>query len=167
MTYRFLADGNIAIHDDRWFVPPWGVNGGHPGARAKKLLERADGSTTVVGNKIEDGEVKEGDLLHFITWGGGGWGDPLERDPELVSLEIRQGLVTPGGARDYGVVADEDGVSDAGETEALRADMIASRGELPLFDYGPSIETLRETCVHETGLPAPQQPQWGPKKAAA
>ncbi|MEO0417691.1 MAG: hydantoinase B/oxoprolinase family protein [Pseudomonadota bacterium] len=167
MTYRFLADGNIAIHDDRWFVPPWGVNGGHPGARAKKLLERADGSTTVVGNKIEDVEVKEGDLLHFITWGGGGWGDPLERDPELVSLEIRQGLVTPGGARDYGVVADEDGVIDAGETEALRADMKASRGELPLFDYGPSIETLRETCVHETGLPAPKQPQWGPKKAAA
>ncbi|MEL6708244.1 MAG: hydantoinase B/oxoprolinase family protein [Pseudomonadota bacterium] len=167
MTYRFLADGNIAIHDDRWFVPPWGVNGGHPGARAKKLLERADGSTTVVGNKIEDVEVKEGDLLHFITWGGGGWGDPLERDPELVSLEIRQGLVTTGGARDYGVVADEDGVIDAGETEALRADMKASRGELPLFDYGPSIETLRETCVHETGLPAPKQPQWGPKKAAA
>ncbi|MEL7318300.1 MAG: hydantoinase B/oxoprolinase family protein [Pseudomonadota bacterium] len=167
MTYRFLADGNIAIHDDRWFVPPWGVNGGHPGARAKKLLERADGSTTVVGNKIEDVEVKEGDLLHFITWGGGGWGDPLERDPDLVSLEIRQGLVTTGGARDYGVVADEDGVIDAGETAALRAEMKASRGELPLFDYGPSIETLRETCVHETGLPAPKQPQWGPKKAVA
>ncbi|MEM7701125.1 MAG: hydantoinase B/oxoprolinase family protein [Pseudomonadota bacterium] len=166
MTYRFLADGNIAIHDDRWFVPPWGVNGGHPGARAKKLLER-DGETIVVGNKIEDVEVKAGDLLHFITWGGGGWGDPLERDPELVGLEIRQGLVTPSGARDYGVVTDEDGVVDAGETEALRAEMKTSRGELELFDYGPSIETLRETCVHETGLPAPKQPQWGPKKAAA
>ncbi len=58
MTYRFLADGNIAIHDDRWFVPPWGVNGGLPGARAKKLLERGDGSTTVVGNKIEDVAVQ-------------------------------------------------------------------------------------------------------------
>ena len=167
MTYRFLADGKIAIHDDRWFVPPWGVNGGHPGARAKKLLERADGSTTVVGNKVEDVEIKEGDLLHFITWGGGGWGDPLDRDPELVGLEIRQGLVTPGGARDYGVVADEDGVIDTNETEALRAEMKASRGELPLFDYGPPIETLRETCMHETGLPAPKQPQWGPKSAAA
>ncbi|MEM9085925.1 MAG: hydantoinase B/oxoprolinase family protein [Pseudomonadota bacterium] len=166
MTYRFLADGKIAIHDDRWFVPPWGVNGGHPGARAKKLLER-NGETTVVGNKVEDVEVKEGDLLHFITWGGGGWGDPLERDPQAVSLEIRQGLVSPAGARDYGVVADEDGAVDEAETTALRAQMRETRGELPLFDYGPSIETLRETCPYETGLPAPKAPQWAQKKAAA
>jgi len=166
MTYRFLADGNIAIHDDRWFVPPWGVNGGHPGARAKKLLER-NGETMVVGNKIEDVEVKAGDLLHFITWGGGGWGDPLERDPELVGLEIRQGLVTADGARNYGVIADGDGVIDAAGTEALRSEMKASRGELELFDYGPSIETLRANCEEETGLPAPKQPQWAQKKAAA
>ncbi len=167
MTYRFLADGKIAIHDDRWFVPPWGVNGGHPGARAKKLLERADGTTTVVGNKVEDVEVSEGDLLHFITWGGGGWGDPLARDPEAVGLEIRQGLVTPEGARDYGVVADEDGVIDAAATESLRAEMTASRGELSLFDYGPGIDALRASCEEETGLPAPKAPQWTPKKAAA
>ncbi|MDY7097260.1 MAG: hydantoinase B/oxoprolinase family protein [Pseudomonadota bacterium] len=167
MTYRFLADGNIAIHDDRWFVPPWGVNGGHPGARAKKLLESEDGTITVVGNKIEDVEVKAGDLLHFITWGGGGWGDPLERDPETVGLEIRQGLVTPQGARDYGVVADENGVIDTGATEALRGEIRGQRGDLSLFDYGPSIETLRENCTQETGLPAPKAPQWNQKQAAA
>lgn len=160
MTYRFLADGEIAIHDDRWFVPPWGVNGGHPGARATKLLERADGTREVVGNKIEDVSVKEGDLLHFITWGGGGWGDPLERDPELVGLEIRQGLVTAEGARDYGVVADAEGTVDAAATEELRNTMKASRGELSLFDYGPSLDDLREACVKETGLAAPRQPQW-------
>ncbi len=160
MTYRFLADGEIAIHDDRWFVPPWGVNGGHPGARATKLLERADGTREVVGNKIEDVSVKEGDLLHFITWGGGGWGDPLERDPELVGLEIRQGLVTAEGARDYGVVADADGAVDAAATEELRNTMKASRGELSLFDYGPSLDDLREACVKETGLAAPRQPEW-------
>ncbi len=160
MTYRFLADGAIAIHDDRWFVPPWGVNGGHPGMRAKKVLERADGRTEIVGNKIEDVEVKAGDLLHFITWGGGGWGDPLERDPETVGLEIRQGLVTPEGAKAYGVVADEDGVIDTDATDALRAEIKADRGELPLFDYGPGIEALREACEEETGLPAPIQPEW-------
>ncbi len=164
MTYRFLADGEIAIHDDRWFVPPWGVNGGHPGARATKLLERADGTREVVGNKVEDVSVKQGDLLHFITWGGGGWGDPLERDPELVGLEIRQGLVTAEGARDYGVVVDADGVADAAGTEALRTEMRASRGDLPLFDYGPNLDDLRASCETQTGLPAPKQPQW---KAAA
>ncbi|WP_128892349.1 hydantoinase B/oxoprolinase family protein [Erythrobacter sp. HKB08] len=160
MTYRFLADGQVAIHDDRWFVPPWGVNGGHPGARAKKVLERADGTTEIVGNKIEDVPVREGDLLHFITWGGGGWGDPLERDPELVGLEIRQGLVTPDGAKAYGVVADKDGKIDTSATDALRAQMKADRGELPLFDYGPGIEALRANCEAETGLPAPIQPEW-------
>ena len=160
MTYRFLADGEIAIHDDRWFVPPWGVNGGLPGARARKVLERADGTTEVVGNKVEDVSVKAGDLLHFITWGGGGWGDALERDPELVGLEIRQGLVTADGARAYGVVANENGAVDADATAKLRDEMKADRGELELFNYGPGIEALRTNCQEETGLPAPQQPQW-------
>ncbi len=160
MTYRFLADGNIAIHDDRWFVPPWGVNGGHPGMRARKVLERADGTSEIVGNKIEDVPVREGDLLHFITWGGGGWGDPLERDPELVGLEIRQGLVTPEGAKAYGVIADENGTVDDQQTAALRNEMKSTRGELPLFDYGPSIDVLRSNCEAETGLPAPVQPVW-------
>ncbi|MBM0171427.1 hydantoinase B/oxoprolinase family protein, partial [Altererythrobacter sp. C41] len=104
MSYRFLEPGAIAIHDDRWFVPPWGVNGGAPGARARKILEKPDGTTRIVGNKVEDLAVEANDVLHFITWGGGGWGDPLERDPELVAKEIVQGLLTPEGARAYGVV---------------------------------------------------------------
>ncbi|WP_417612231.1 hydantoinase B/oxoprolinase family protein [Parasphingorhabdus sp.] len=163
MTYRFLADGAIAVHDDRWFVPPWGVNGGRPGARARKILERVDGSTEIVGNKIEDLPVKAGEQLHFITWGGGGWGDPLERDSELVALEIRQGLVSIEGAREYGVIINEDITVDQEGTDKLRAELKASRGELPLFDCGPSIETLRENCEAETGLPAPIQPEWSEK----
>lgn len=167
MTYRFLEPGVIAIHDDRWFVPPWGVNGGKPGARARKILEKPDGTQTIVGNKVEDVAIEAGDVLHFITWGGGGWGDPLERDPELVGKEIRQGLVTPTGAKAYGVVADADGVVDAAATEALRAEMRSGRGELPLFDYGPGIETLRANCEAETGLPAPIQPRWANYAIAA
>ncbi|WP_321325449.1 hydantoinase B/oxoprolinase family protein [uncultured Parasphingorhabdus sp.] len=160
MTYRFLADGQIAIHDDRWFVPPWGVNGGLPGKRAKKMLERADGTTEILGNKVEEIEVTNGDQLHFVTWGGGGWGDPLKREPALVALEIEQGLVTAAGARDYGVVIAGDGSVDLNATEALRLQMKVDRGELPLFDYGPSIEMLRANCLAETGLPAPTQPRW-------
>ena len=166
MTYRFLSAGTISIHDDRWFVPPWGVNGGHPGKRARKILEKADGSQTIVGNKVEDVEVEAGDQLHFITWGGGGWGDPLERDPALVGKEIGQGLVTVEGARDYGVVAAVDGTVDVAATEALRADIRASRPALALFDYGPGIEALRANCLAETGLPAPRQPVWAFAEAA-
>lgn len=165
MTYRFLSAGTIAIHDDRWFVPPWGVNGGAPGARARKILEKADGTQIIVGNKVEDVEVEAGDQLHFITWGGGGWGDPLERDPALIALEIRQGLITEKGARAYGVVV-QAGTVDAAETETLRAEMRGSRGKIPLFDYGPGIASLRANCLAETGLPAPVQPEWPLLEAA-
>jgi N-methylhydantoinase B len=166
MTYRFLADGTISIHDDRWFVPPWGVNGGLPGKRARKILERADGSSVIVGNKVEDVSVATGDQLHFITWGGGGWGDPLERDPALVGKEITQGLVTSEGAKAYGVIANDNGEIDQAATDALRASMRAGRGALPLFDYGPGVEALRAACEAETGLAAPVQPVWAMAEAA-
>ncbi|MFN0046437.1 MAG: hydantoinase B/oxoprolinase family protein [Sphingorhabdus sp.] len=166
MTYRFLASGTISIHDDRWFVPPWGVNGGEPGKRARKVLEKADGTAKIIGNKVEDVHVDEGDQLHFITWGGGGWGDPLDRDPALVGKEITQGLVTVEGAKAYGVVAGPDGAVDQTATEALRTKLRAERPALELFNYGPAVEQLRADCVAETGLPAPIQPKWAVLEAA-
>lgn len=167
MSYRFLEPGVIAIHDDRWFVPPWGVNGGKPGARARKIVEKADGTTHIVGNKVEDLAVEAGDVLHFVTWGGGGWGDPFERDPALVAKEIVQGLVTVQGAAAYGVVIEADGSVDQAGTEQLRKQMREARGEVALFDYGPPIEELRASCLADTGLPAPVQPRWSQYLIAA
>ncbi|MCZ6810070.1 MAG: hydantoinase B/oxoprolinase family protein, partial [Proteobacteria bacterium] len=92
MTYRFLQKGKVSIHDDRWFVPPWGVNGGIPARRSWKQLEKADGTKVALGSKVDNVEVNKDDLLHYVTWGGGGWGDPLQRDAELVATEVRQGL---------------------------------------------------------------------------
>ena len=167
MSYRFLSPGTVSIHDDRWFTYPWGVNGGKPGARARKILERADGTQTIVANKLDSLAVEEGDLLHFITWGGGGWGDPLERAADLVAREVRQGLVTAPGARVYGVVVSADGALDASATDALRAEMRSQATIAPLFDRGGDIEDLRAACQAETGLPAPQPPVWVQAKAAA
>jgi N-methylhydantoinase B len=160
MTYRFLEPGMISIHDDRWFTMPWGVNGGEPGKRAFKILERADGTQSRIANKCDNIKVQAGDLLHYVTWGGGGWGDPLERDPAVVGLEIRRGLLTPEGAKEYGVIADAKGAVDAAATQALRAKILASRPALGVFNFGPSLEQLRTTCEAETGLPAPKQPVW-------
>jgi N-methylhydantoinase B len=167
MTYRFLEAGTISIHDDRWFVPPWGVNGGEPGKRARKILEKADGSQQIVANKIDNIPVAQGDKLHYITWGGGGWGDPLDRSAELVGKEITQGLVSVEGAQSYGVVATADGNVDGAATEVLRAKMRAARPVSDsVFNYGPDIETLRKNCLAETGLPAPIQPVWAYQEAA-
>jgi N-methylhydantoinase B len=164
ITYRFTEPGVIAIHDDRWFTKPWGVNGGRPGARARKILEQADGTTRIVANKLENLPVKAGDQLHFVTWGGGGWGNPLDRDPALVAKEIAQGLVTVEGARAYGVVI-TDGEVDEAATAKLRAEMTAEiRNEV--FDFGGDIATLRAACEAETGLPAPEQPVWATAIAA-
>jgi N-methylhydantoinase B len=167
MTYRFLEPGSISIHDDRWFVPPWGVNGGEPGKRARKILEKADGTQQIVANKIDNIPVAQGDKLHYITWGGGGWGDPLDRDPALVGKEITQGLVSAEGAKSYGVVASSSGVIDSAATDALRAKLRAERPVSDsVFNYGPDIETLRKNCLAETGLPAPIQPVWATQEAA-
>lgn len=160
MVYRFTQDGQISIHDDRWFVPPWGVNGGLPAKRSWKKLVRANGKTEMLGAKKDNIEVKAGDVLHFVTWGGGGWGDPFTRDPELIAKELRQGLVTRKGAKEYGVVLTSSGKVDVKATAALRKKMKKARGKVKVFDYGPDVETLRENCLKETGLPAPKQPVW-------
>ena len=70
--------GLIAIHDDRWFTQPWGVTRrASRGARGEDHRE-ADGSSQIVpANETRIAGRSPGDLLHFVTWGGGGWGDPL------------------------------------------------------------------------------------------
>src|SRR5207302_1812732 len=83
--------------------------GGIPAARGRKWIDRAGGTREVLPSKCHDVPVAPGDVLHFVTWGGGGWGDPLQRDPALVELEVRRGLVTADGARRYGVVLAGDG----------------------------------------------------------
>ncbi len=158
IAYRFLEPGEISIHDDRWFTYPWGVNGGLPGARSEKYLLRRDGTRQVLPSKCDHVKVERDDVLHYVTWGGGGWGDPYERDPELVALEVVRGLVTREGARRYGVVLDNDLAVDAEATQALRQRLRDERGEMEVFDLGPSIEELRASCQAETGLPAPKPP---------
>jgi N-methylhydantoinase B len=131
--------------------------------RSTKWLDRADGSREVLPSKCDNVRVAAGDVLHYVTWGGGGWGDPFDRDPALVALEVRRGLVSVEGALRYGVVLayDEAGrvatVDEAG-TDELRARLRAERGEKKVFVFGPGIDELRERCLAETGLPAPKPP---------
>ena len=158
VAYRFLCDGEIGIHDERWLTYPWGVNGGNTGMRSSKRLVRANGGEEWLPAKAEGIKVKAGDLLYFNTWGGGGWGDPYARDPDLVLADVRRRLVSVQGARRYGVVI-ADGAVDAQATEKLRAQLVAQRGgEVPLFDHGGGIDEIKARCAAETGLPPPKAP---------
>ena len=105
-------------------------------------------------------KLSEGDLLHYITWGGGGWGDPLKRDSALVAAEAGRGLMTVGGARRYGVVLAPDSTVDEAATRELRKMMAAERGAVRVFDFGPPVEELKRNCQQETGLPAPAWPRF-------
>lgn len=159
VAYRLLADGEVSIHDDRWLTHPWGVNGGEPGQRSRKELVRGDGSREILPSKCDRIMVKAGDLLLFDTWGAGGWGDPLQRDPAKVLADVRKGLVSVDGARRYGVVIAGDSV-DEGATRTLRATIGQSRAPIELFDRGGSLDELKQRCLAETGLPAPVTPVW-------
>lgn len=157
VAYRFLADGQIAIHDERWLTYPWGVNGGEPGQRSTKLLVRGDGSEHILPAKCDGIEVSQGDLLYFNTWGGGGWGDPLTRPPEKVLDDVNRGLVSVKGALRYGVVI-AHGAVDETATAELREELSAKRGEPGLFDFGGDIDTIKANCKEQTGLEPPSKP---------
>jgi N-methylhydantoinase B len=165
VAYRFLVDGEITIHDERWLMYPWGVNGGETGQRSTKRLVRADGSEEWLPSKCEGIAVKAGDILYFNTWGGGGWGDPYARAAELVCADVGRGLVSADGARRYGVVVTADGALDVAATEALRAELRARRGsDIPLFNRGGTVEEIKARCLEETHLPPPEAPRF--RKAA-
>jgi N-methylhydantoinase B len=158
--YEFLEPGQISIHDDRWLTYPWGVNGGHPGARSKKLLVRTDGSTELLQSKCDNVTVAKGDRLLFDTWGGGGWGDPLKRVPERCAEDVRRGLATLDGVRRYGVVLTPDLHVDDEATTTLRAEIAETRPPLQMFERGGTVEEIKARAKEETGFEPPSTPKW-------
>ena len=137
-VYRLLEHGEISIHDDRQRSQPWGILGGKPGAVSGKWLIRADGRKTPLESKVDNVKVAPGDRIVFRTAGGGGWGDPLERDPARVRADVRRRLMSaPVAEREYGVVlAGESLDLDVSATEAKRESIRRSRGPLPTYDFG-------------------------------
>ena len=158
IAYEFRQAGDISIHDDRWITHPWGVNGGKAAGRSRRRLDRVSGTSELVPSKCDRVHVEPGDILYFDTWGGGGWGDPVQRPAELVAADAKVGLVTREGALRYGVVLDGSLEPDAEATAALRRELAASAGPPTSFDFGGDIEGLLARCEAETGLPPPRRP---------
>jgi N-methylhydantoinase B len=106
-------DAEVSILGDRVRVPPWGAHGGGDGAPAGYLLLR-DGEeprplAPELGSKATGVQLRAGDVVVQLTAGGGGWGDPRERDRRLLARDVRLGYVSPeAAARDYGFTPERE-----------------------------------------------------------
>ncbi|MDY7104994.1 MAG: hydantoinase B/oxoprolinase family protein [Actinomycetota bacterium] len=143
---RSLVDASFLSVADRSILSCWGVRGGRAGTPFRVTLDPDGANERVMPGLCDWQPITAGEIIQIKTTGGGGWGDPLDRDPERVALDVRQAKVTRAAAeRDYGVVLtgdDEDAAVDPGATAALRERMRAERPETPFFDRGPGYATL-------------------------
>ena len=139
--YRVLEAGEVSIHDDRYASRPWGIRGGKAGGVSEKWIARADGTCEALPAKIDDLAVQAGDPIVFRTAGGGGCGDPLDRDPALVRRDVARGFLTveQAGAA-YGVILSGASLEiDPQATRELREEVKRERKPLELFDYGDPV----------------------------
>ena len=117
--------------------PPWGLWGGTAGEAGGYLL-RLPGENEfkpMVGAHIPVPVLAESIVR---TGGGGGWGDPMQRDPEMVRADVREELVSREAARErYGVVLRDDFSIDENATRQLRSARPRASG-----DPGPQAGTL-------------------------
>jgi N-methylhydantoinase B len=117
-----LVEGHWSLTDmGRQAYPPWGIEGGKPGATSASLMKLPSEDAFQPVNLVRH-LVPAGTAAVIATAGGGGWGDPLQRDPKLVRQDVLDGYVTiQSAARDYGVVIDPPTLEiDVVATEALR-----------------------------------------------
>ena len=124
-TVRTRAPMTFASQIDRKHCRPWGLAGGNDGAGNEVTL-RLDGREVaeLPNAKVVTQRLKSGDTFTVRSGGGGGFGSPLERNPESVAFDVAEEYVTATEARDvYGVVLGRDGVVDRAATEALRREM--------------------------------------------
>jgi N-methylhydantoinase B len=102
--YHFPRDAaTFTILSDRDREGPWGLFGGQPGRKAYYVLNPDGPSPRQLTSKCVV-QLRPGDTVSFQTPGGGGYGDPRERDAQLVLKDIRDGKVSAARARElYGV----------------------------------------------------------------
>jgi N-methylhydantoinase B len=102
---------------DRVKHPARGRQGGEPGLRGRMYLEHTDTELKAKGRQV----VPAGERLVMAMPGGGGYGEPFQREPDAVREDVLDGLVSREAAlRDYGVALDDAMAVDAGGTRRVR-----------------------------------------------
>jgi N-methylhydantoinase B len=99
---------SITIGTERREIPPWGLAGGKPGGCSNLWIESPSGQKEFLPSKVTR-QVDPGTRIVLRTAGGGGYGNPFERDPEMVRRDVVEGFISPDRAKsEYGVVVDPD-----------------------------------------------------------
>ena len=133
---RILTDGaSLSVLADHAVIPPFGVASGRSGAANRFVVER-DGEEiqpSPVPGKVGGFPLRAGDIVRLQSAGGGGHGDPLNRDVERVRSDVSLGYLSAEQAEHrYGVVLSEDGRVDEAATEARREILRAARVLMPV-----------------------------------
>ena len=136
-TWRFLKDAAVSsTGDNRSDDAPQGIFGGANGLPGQVKVNPNTPEEQELPAKVSHARFAAGDRLEITLVSAGGYGDPLERDPDRVARDVLDGLLSAAEARDsYGVVINPDnGEPDLEATEALRGSLEA---------LGPSGETAK------------------------
>jgi N-methylhydantoinase B len=146
--HRFLEEeGILQVRSDRRTIRPYGLYGGNPGKPSSNYLN-PDRDNQPLESKLTM-TIRRGDVFRHELAGAGGWGDPLERDPEAVVKDVRNELISlSAAANEYGVIVDTHNWKvDAAATQHLRTEIRATRGwsEVPkvLWNDSPRLPMPR------------------------
>lgn len=133
LEIEFIGHGQIiTMESSRTRQGSPGTNGGGFGSRQKQLRRTANGRLQTIGGLDDEGnwlpqmlggvQFRPGESFVFESGGGGGWGNPLDRDPELVAADVRNEFISHESAeRDYGVIVTDDFTVDVDATRLTRA----------------------------------------------
>jgi N-methylhydantoinase B len=145
---RMLRDAHFMSIADRSILACWGLRGGRAGRPFEVVVDPGGPAEREVDALADAEPVKAGEVIRIRTTGGGGWGDPLDRDPALVVRDVLWEKVSPAAAEaDYGVVltgsvAAGDLGFDLTATQARREGQRRDRPTAPFFDRGPGYARL-------------------------
>jgi N-methylhydantoinase B len=141
---RSLVDGHYTTVTERTAFASIGIKGGLSGQPGGSIKNPETETEEHVFFSRDAVPVKANDLIRLVTPGGGGWGDPLERDIEAVRLDVVRKLVSFESAeRDYGVIIDRESFEvDEPATSSLRETIANKRGPVKLINRGPYAQTL-------------------------
>ena len=123
--FVYLDAGAASIEGEGHKFPPWGFRGGADGGAASLRLDRLDGKGGELPSKVPHTPVQAGDRFICVGPAGGGYGDPLLRDPEQVLADVTDELISiDRAAADYGIIITNDLRIDTKATSQRRGQVV-------------------------------------------